>query len=210
MVEAARCQAARLLGQLADLRRVSRTGPDAFRDDHRATPEARMGYQLREVRPNTKWGVPVSGNAFQHSTVYSGSGAPAENASQDPALDEQPHHHSKRSTQVAGHGGVHGNAGTSWKVKSLTSPVLGCHSMVPEDRELDRQDHSSSVGSIRSGLVGITSSLARSSPCHSGNGSHAVHRCIQLGSCSIQGQWSTSLRSSHIKVLEMQAIINAV
>ena len=96
------------------------------------------------------------------------------------ALDEQPHHHSKRSTQVAGHGGVHGNAGTLWKVTTLTSPVVGCHSMVPEDRELDRQDHSSSVGSTRSGLVGITSSPARSSPRHSGNGSHAVHRCVQL------------------------------
>ena len=49
------------------------------------------------------------------------------------ALDEQPHHHSKISTQVAGHGGVHDNAGTSSKVKTLTSPVVGCHSMVPED-----------------------------------------------------------------------------
>ena len=29
----------------------------------------------------------------------------------------------------------------------------------------------------------------------------------QLGSCSIQGQWSASQRSSHIHVLEMQAII---
>ena len=53
--------------------------------------------------------------------------------------------------------------------------------MVPEDRELDKQDHSSSMGSARSGLVGITSSPARSSPRHSGNGSHAVHRCVQLG-----------------------------
>ena len=215
MVEPARCQAARLLGQLADLRRVSRTGPDAFRDDHRATPEARMGYQLREVRPNTKWGVPVSGNAFQHSTVYSGSGAPAENASQDPALDEQPHHHSKRSTQVAGHGGVHGNAGTSWKVKSLTSPVVGCHSMVPEDWELDRQDHSSSVGSTRSGLVGITSSPAKSSPRQETEVTLFTDVSksdwgAQLGSCLIQGQWSASLRSWHIKVLEMQAVINAV
>ena len=74
-----------------------------------------MGYQLREVRPNTKPGLPVSGNAFQYSTVY--SGAPVENVSQGPisssALDEQPHHHSKRSPQVAGHGGVHGNAGAS-------------------------------------------------------------------------------------------------
>ena len=47
-------------------------------------------------------------------------------------------------------------------------PVVSRHSMVPEDRKLDRQDHSSSVGSARSGLVGITCS-----PCHSGNGSHA-------------------------------------
>ena len=53
--------------------------------------------------------------------------------------------------------------------------------MVPEDRELDRQDHSSSVGSARSGMVGITSSPSKSSPRHSGNGSHAVHRCVQLG-----------------------------
>ena len=183
MVEMARYQAARLLGRLADLRSVSRTGPDAFRDDHRPTPEARMGYQLREVRPNTKPGHQVSGNAFQHSTVY--SGAPAENASQGPvsssALDEQPHHPSTRSTQVAGHGGIHGNAGALWQVKTPNNPVLGRHSMVPKDRELDRQDHSSSVGSARSGLVGITSSPARSSPRHSGNGSHAVHRCVHFG-----------------------------
>ena len=53
--------------------------------------------------------------------------------------------------------------------------------MVPEDRELDRQDHSSSVGSARSGQVGISSSPARSSPRHTGNGSHALHRCVQLG-----------------------------
>ena len=182
MVEAARCQAARLLGRLADPRRVSRTGPEAFRDDHLHNPDTRMGCQLREVRPNTKPGLPVSGNAFQHSTVY--SGAPAENASQglvnSSALDEQSHHHSKRSTQVAGHGGVHGNAGVSWQVKTLTNPVVGRHSLVSEDWKLDRKDHSSSVGLARSGLVGITCSPARSSSRHSGNGSHIVHRCVQL------------------------------
>ena len=58
---------------------------------------------------------------------------------------------------------------------------MGRHSMVPEDQELDGQDHRSSVGSARSCLVGILSSPARSSPRHSGNGSHAVHRCVQLG-----------------------------
>ena len=50
LVKAERCQAACLLGWLADPCRVSRTGPAAFRDDHQATPEARMGHQLR---PNT-------------------------------------------------------------------------------------------------------------------------------------------------------------
>ena len=79
MVKAAMCQNAHLLGRLDDLHRVSRTGLDAFRDDHHATPEARMGHQFREVRPNTQPGLPVSGNALQHSTVH--SGAPAENAS---------------------------------------------------------------------------------------------------------------------------------
>ena len=78
-------------------------------------------------------------------------------------------------------GGVYGNAGTSWKVTLLTSPVVGGHSMVPEDRELVWQDHSSPVGSAGSGLVGISSSPARSSPRYSGNGSHALHRCTQLG-----------------------------
>ena len=42
-------------------------------------------------------------------------------------------------------------------------------------------DHSSPVGSARSGLVSISSSPARSSPRHTGNGSHALHRCVQLG-----------------------------
>ena len=35
--------------------------------------------------------------------------------------------------------------------------------MVPEDQELDRQDHSSSMGSSRGGLLGISGSPARSS-----------------------------------------------
>ena len=58
---------------------------------------------------------------------------------------------------------------------------MGRHSLVSEDWELDRQYHSSSVDSARSGLVGITCSPVRSSSHHSGNGSHAVHRCVQLG-----------------------------
>ena len=44
-----------------------------------------------------------------------------------------------------------------------------------------RQDNSSSVGSVRSGLVGISSSPTRSSPRHQGNGSDSLHGCIQFG-----------------------------
>ena len=146
-------------------------------------PAARMGHQFREVGPNTQPGLPIPWNAVQHSTVH--IGAPAENASQDPvgssARDDEPCHHSPRSAQVAGHGGVYGTTCTSWKVAPLTSPVVGHHSMMPEDRELVWQDHSSSVGSTGGGLVGISSSPARSSSRHPGNGSHFLHGCVQLG-----------------------------
>ena len=47
-------------------------------------------------------------------------------------------------------------------------------------QELDRKDLSSSVGHAGSGMVGISSSPARSSPRHTGNGSHALHRCVRL------------------------------
>ena len=181
LVEAARCRATRLL--LADPCRVTKTGPTACRDDHHSIPAARMGHQFREVGPNTQPGLPIPWNAVQHSTVH--IGAPAENASQDPvgssALDDEPCHHSPRSAQVAGHGGVYGNTCTSWKVAPLTSPVVGHHSMMPENRELVQQDHSSSVGSTGGGLVGISSSPARSSSRHPGNGSHFLHGCVQLG-----------------------------
>ena len=61
VVKTAKCQAAHLLGRLADLGRVSRTGPDACPDDHLINAEARMGYQFREVRSNAEPGLPVSG-----------------------------------------------------------------------------------------------------------------------------------------------------
>ena len=142
-----------------------------------------MDHQFREVWPITQPGLPIPWNAVQHETVH--SGAPAENATQDPvgssALDDQPRHHSPRSAQVAGYGGVYGNAAMSWKVAPLTSPVVSRHSWVPEDRELVWQDHSSSVSSTGGGLVGISSSPARSSPRHLGNGSYSLHGWVQLG-----------------------------
>ena len=171
-VKTVRCQAACLLRRLADLCRYSRTGPTACPDDHLCGPVSRLDHQLRQVRSNTQSGLPV------HSS------APAEDAYESPVcsptLDDQPRHHSPRSTQIAGHSGVYGNTGSTWKTTPTSSPMVGRHSSVSEDRELVRQDHSSAVGSVRGGLVGISSSPAGSSPRHQGSGSHSLHGCLQL------------------------------
>ena len=182
-VKTARCEAARLLRRLADPCRYSRTGPTACPDDYKCAPVSRLDHQLREVRPNAKSGLPVHWDAVQHSTVH--SGAPAEDASQSPVcsstLDDQPRHHGPWSSQIARHGGVYGDTGSTGKTPSSSGPVVGSHSLVPDDRELVRQDHSSSVGSVRGGLVGISSSPTGSSPRHQGNGSDSVHGCVHFG-----------------------------
>ena len=67
------------------------------------------------------------------------------------------------------------------KTPSSSGPVVGRHSMVPEDRELDRLDHRTSVGTVRGGLVGISSIPTRSSPRHQGDGSDSLHGCVQFG-----------------------------
>ena len=181
-VKAARCEAARLHRRLADPCRYSWTGRTACPDDHQCAPVSRLDHQLREVGPNAKSWLPVHREAVQHSTVR--SGAPIEDASQSPVcsptLDDQPNHHGPRSSQIAGRGGVYGFTGTAGKTPSSSGPVVGCHSWVPED-DLVRQDHSSSVGSVRGGLVGISSSPTRSSPCHQVNGSDSLHWCVQFG-----------------------------
>ena len=137
----------------------------------------------KSARPHSKSRLPVHRDAVQHSTIY--SGAPTEDASQSPVcsptLNDQPKHHSPRSAQVTGRAGVHGFTGTTGKTPSSSGPVVGRHSMVPEDRELDRPDHSSSAGAVRGGLVGISSSPARSSPRHRGDESDSVHGCVQFG-----------------------------
>ena len=181
-VKKAMCQPARLLRRLADPCRYSRTGPTACPDDHQFAPVSRLDHQLREVRSDTQPGLPVHRDAVQHSTVH--SGAPADNASQSPVcsptLNDQPRHHSPPSAQIAGHGGVHGSTGSRGKTPPPSSPVVGRHSWVPVDRELFQQDHSSSVGTVRGGMVVISSSPARSSSCHQGDGSHSLHGCVQL------------------------------
>ena len=57
---------------------------------------------------------------------------------------------------------------------------MGRYSLVPEDRELGWPDHSSSVGAVKGGLVGISSSPARSSPRNQGN-EVTLHGCVQFG-----------------------------
>ena len=182
-VKAARCEATSLLRRLADPCKFSRTGATACPDDHQCAPVSRLDHQLREVRPHSKSGLPVHWDAVQHSTIHSGT--PTGDVSQSPVrsstLDDQPKHHNPRSAQITGRAGVHGFTGTMGKTPSSSGPVVGRHSMVPEDRDLDRPDHSSSVGTVRGGLVGISSSPARSTPRRQGDGSDSLHGCVQFG-----------------------------
>ena len=53
-VEAARCEATRLLRRLADQSRYTGGSSTAFSDNHQGPPVSRMDHQLREVRPHTK------------------------------------------------------------------------------------------------------------------------------------------------------------
>ena len=171
-VKAARCDDWRL----ADQSRYSGTGQTARPDNHQGASVSRLDHQLREVRPHYKSRLPVHRDAVQHSTIH--SGAPNEDASKgsvcSSALDHRPEHHSQRSAQTSRHVGVHGFAGTTGKTSSSSGPVVGRHIMVPEDRELVRPDPSSSVGSVRGGLVGISSSPARSTPRRQGDGSDSI------------------------------------
>ena len=182
-VKAARCEATRLLRQLVDQGRYSGTGSTARPDNHQGPPVSWLDHQLREVRSHTKSRLPVHRDAVHHSTFH--SGAPTEDVSKGPvsssALDDQSEHHGQRFTQTSRHAGVHGFAGPARMAPSLSSPIVDRYSMVPEDRELVRPNSSSAVGSVRGGMVVIPSSPARSTPCHQGDGSNSLHRCVQLG-----------------------------
>ena len=181
-VKAARCEATRLLRPLANPCRYSQTGSTACPDNHQGAPVSRLDHQLREVIPHSKSRLPVHRDAVQHSTIH--SSAPTEDASQSPVhwptLDDQPEHHSPRCAQITGRAGVHGFTGTMGKTPPSSGSVVGRHNLVPEDWELDWLDHSSSVGAVR-GQVGISSSPARSSPRHQGNGNDSHHGCVHFG-----------------------------
>ena len=182
-VEAARCEATRLLRRLADQGRYTGRSSTARPDNHQGPPVSWLDHQLREVRPHTKSRLPVHRHAVQHSMFH--SGAPAENESEGPVssstLDGQSEHNCQRSAHTSRHAGVHGLTGSARTAPSSSSPMVGRHSMVPADRELVRPDSSSTVGSVRGGMVVIPSSPARSTPRRQGDGSNSLHRCIQFG-----------------------------
>ena len=184
-VEAARCEATCLLRRLADQGRYTGRSSTAHPDNHQGPPVSRMDHQLREIRPHTKSRLPVHWDAVQHSTFH--SGAPAENASKGPVssstLDGQSEHNCQRSAQTSRHAGVHGLAGSTRTAPSSSSPMVGRYSMVPEDRELVRPDSSSTVGSVRGGMVVIPSSPARSTPRRQGDGSDSLSqmRPVRVG-----------------------------
>ena len=97
----------------------------------------------------------VHRDAVQHSTFH--SGAPTENMFKGPvsssALDSHSEQNCQGSAQASWHAGVHDFAGPARTAPSSSSPMVGRHSMVPEDRELVRPDSSSTVGSVRGGNV---------------------------------------------------------
>ena len=218
-VEAARCEATRLLRRLADQGRFTGRSSTACPDNHQGPPVSRMDHQLREVRPHSKSRLPVHRDAVQHSTFH--SGAPAENASKGPVssstLDGQSEHNCLRSAQTSPHARVHGLAGSERTAPSSSSPMVGRYSMVPEDRELVRPDSSSTVGSVRGGMVVIPSSPARSTPRRQGDRSNSLHRCVQFGlgspvrlTLDTGTVVSISKIVPHKRSLEMQAVIYAV
>ena len=112
-VEAARCEATRLLRRLADQGRYTGRSATARPDNHQGPPVSRMDHQLRKVRPHTKSRLQVHRDSVQRSTFH--SGAPAENTCKGPVssstLDGQSEYNCQRSAQTSRHAGVHGLAG---------------------------------------------------------------------------------------------------
>ena len=183
-VKAARCEATRLLKTAGWSEQIHQNRPNCTPRQPSVCSSFSAGSST--TRNQTSFQVrtfPVHRDAVQHSTIH--SGVPTKDVSQGPvrssALDYRPEHHSQGSAQASRHVGVHGFAGTTEKTLSSPGPVVGRPSMVPEDRELVRLDPSSSVVSVRGGLVGISSSPARSTPRRQGDGSDSLQGCVQFG-----------------------------
>ena len=130
-------------------------------------------------RPHTKSRLPVHRDAVQHSTFH--SGAPAENACKGPVssstLDGQSQHNcTDFSACWCSWPRWSGEDGSVFVQSNGGPPQHGARGP-----ELVRPDSSSTVGSVRGGMVVIPSSPARSTPRHQGDGSNSLHRCVQFG-----------------------------
>ena len=107
-----------------------------------------LDLQLREVRSHTKSRLPVHWDAVQHSTFHSG-------ALPKMRLKVQSVHQywmtnwnitARDFHRLLGMLVFMGFAGPARTAPSSFGPIVGRHSMVPEDRELVRPDSSSTVG----------------------------------------------------------------
>ena len=117
-VQAARCEATRLLRRLADPCRYSSTGSTACPDDHQCAPVSRMDHKLREVRSHSKSGLPVYWVQFntRQFTVAPLPKMRLKSPVRSSTLYDQPKHQGPRSAQIVGHSEVHGFAGTTGRL----------------------------------------------------------------------------------------------
>ena len=129
-----------------------------------------LDHQLREVRSHTKSRLPVHWDAVQHSTFHSG-------ALPKMRLKVQSVHQYWMTNPNITARDLHrllgmlvfvGFAGPARTALSSSSPIVGRHSMVPEDRETGPTGFKFHSGSVRDGMVVIPSSPARSTPRHQG------------------------------------------
>ena len=216
-VQAARCEATRLLRRLADPCRYSSTGSTACPDDHQCAPVSWMDHKLR-VRSHSKSGLPVHRVQFntRQFTVAPLLKMRLKSPVRSSTLDDQPKHQGPRSAQIVGHSGVHGFAGTTGRL--CLRPVQWWAAAAWCQRTGNWTDRITvppwvlaevawwASPAVLQGLslaTDETEGTLFTDASSSGWGA-------QLGSRSTQGQWSASQRSWHISVLEMQAVINAV
>ena len=215
-VEAARCEATRLLRRLADQSRYTGGSSTAFSDNHQGPPVSRMDHQLREVQPHTKSRLPVHWDAVQHSTLH--SGAPAENANKGPVssstLDGQSEYNCQRSAQASRHvvaslvrrGRLRLRPVQWWAATAWCQRTGNWSDRIQVPQWVLSEVAWWSSPAVLQGLP----LAARETEVTLFTDASSSGWGAQLGSHSTQGQWSASQRLCHINVLEMQAVIYVV
>ena len=155
-----------------------------YLDYHQCAPVSRLDHQLREVKPRSKSGLFQSIGMQFNTRQFTVAPLPKMRCKV-----QSVHQHWITDPNITARD-LHWLFGMLVFMASLvrrrrlrptSGPVVGRHSMVPEDRELVRPDPSSSVGFVRGGLVSISSSPARSTPRRQGDGSDCLHGCVQFG-----------------------------